>query len=124
MSETTQITAIVCGSRSGDQEGLIWQWLDEYSKKIRIGLLIQGGAEGVDRIAREWADYRVLPYMNVPADWDSLGRPAGPIRNEQMAKFANRLLPAVCIAFPGGPGTESMVRIAQQHNINVIRVSL
>ena len=43
MSETTQITAIVCGSRSGDQEGLIWQWLDEYSKKIRIGLLIQTG---------------------------------------------------------------------------------
>jgi len=122
---TDPITIIVCGSRSEERDGLIMQWLDDYASKVNIDILIQGGAGGADKIAKDWADYRGVPYMNVPADWDKLGRPAGPIRNKLMANFAKRLgLPVVCVAFPGGPGTESMVRIATESQFNVIRVSL
>ena len=48
-------------------------------------LIIEGEASGADSMARRYAQehkYRLAPF---PADWDTYGRSAGYLRNEQMA---------------------------------------
>ena len=56
----------------------------------------------------------MLSGKRFPADWDKHGRAAGPIRNAQMARYAD----AVAL-FPGGRGTASMRRVAEKAGITV-----
>jgi SLOG family YspA-like protein len=79
-------------------------------------ILIEGGARGADRIAREEARALGIHVATVPALWDHHGRSAGHRRNEAMA----RLQPDFLFAYPlGGPGTASMIRIAERECIQV-----
>jgi predicted Rossmann-fold nucleotide-binding protein len=48
--------------------------------------------------------------------WDNFGSRAGAMRNENMLLLA----PDLVVAFPGGPGTAHMVRIAKRNKIRVI----
>lgn len=53
-----------------------------------------------------------------PADWDTYGKGAGPIRNKEMARLGADL----CIAFNGGSGTNGMVAEAKARDIPVLRL--
>lgn len=53
------------------------------------------------------------------ADWEDLGRKAGPIRNQRMLDDGR---PELVVAFPGGPGTAHMCRIAREAGVEVIEV--
>jgi hypothetical protein len=45
------------------------------------------------------------------AQWEKEGKAAGHIRNERLLRWALEYNDvSVCIAFPGGPGTENMVQ--------------
>jgi hypothetical protein len=46
--------------------------------------VIEGEAEGADKIARRIARAFGWPVWKFPADWDKYGRAAGPIRNQRM----------------------------------------
>jgi hypothetical protein len=48
--------------------------------------------EGVDDVAWNWAGLRNYKRIPFPAKWTELGRSAGPIRNAQMAEYADILL--------------------------------
>ena len=61
-----------------------------------------------------------LPCAVYRADWEGLGRKAGPIRNQQMLDEGK---PDLVVAFPGGRGTANMMRIAREAGIEVIEVS-
>lgn len=80
---------------------------DDYTKldtiKARVEVVVSGGATGADRCGEIWARRNKLPLKIFPADWKQYGKKAGPIRNMQMAEYAD----AVAL-FPGGSGTESM----------------
>jgi len=78
--------------------------------------MIQGGATGADKLAKEYAQLNNIPYVEEKADW-SLGKKAGPIRNELMLK---KYLPDLVIAFPGGRGTDNMVRLAKSYGVETI----
>ena len=106
--------AIVCGSRRCTAPGreIVWRSLSE----IMPGFIIQGGADGVDRAAKEWAEKNGVPCATVAANWDFHGKAAGPIRNGWML----RLNPDVVIAFPGGSGTASMVKRARDAGVKVV----
>ena len=76
--------------------------------------IVEGGATGVDRIARDFAIANKIEYKEFPANW-SLGRKAGPIRNEQMARYADML-----IAFDAHTrGTASMIRCATKEGLKI-----
>lgn len=54
--------------------------------------LVCGMAEGVDTEGLHWASHFERNVAKFPADWDKHGKAAGPIRNKQMAHYANALL--------------------------------
>ena len=58
----------------------------------------------------------VFFHLLHPADWNRLGRAAGPIRNEEMAEVSDAL-----IAFWDGKsrGTKSMIEIARRKGLQV-----
>jgi len=87
---------------------------------IYITLIIEGGADGADTLARKWAERNEIPHLEFPAQWKKLGPKAGPIRNQQMLDEGK---PDMVIAFPGGKGTAHMVKIAQEANIPVKEIT-
>ena len=52
-------------------------------------ILVSGGAEGVDTIAERAARARLLAVEVFAADWERLGRKAGPIRNQQIVAMSD-----------------------------------
>jgi hypothetical protein len=81
-----------------------------------IDLLIQGGAEGADKCARLWAASQQVPLATYHAHWASIGKSAGPLRNEWMLEFGQ---PWLVVAFPGGKGTAHMVKLAEKNGTEV-----
>jgi predicted Rossmann fold nucleotide-binding protein DprA/Smf involved in DNA uptake len=55
-------------------------------------LVISGGAAGVDTMGERWAKENGIGVEVFQADWESLGKRAGFVRNEDMAKRAEALL--------------------------------
>jgi len=108
---------LVCGGRNYDNWNTVC-WILEAFKSDKT-LIIEGGASGADKLASKWAYENQVPNKCFPADWKVHGKAAGPIRNQQMLDEGK---PDIVIAFPGGKGTEDMVRRAKEAGIEVIEV--
>lgn len=78
--------------------------------------IVSGGAPGADTLGEKYAYERGYSITRFPADWEVYGRAAGPIRNREMAEYADAL-----IAFPVGksPGTRNMIKQARELELNV-----
>lgn len=76
--------------------------------------VVSGGASGADHHGEKWAERKDIPVKKFPADWNKLGNSAGPIRNKQMAQYAD----AVAL-FPGGRGTQNMFMNAIRHKLRI-----
>lgn len=111
---------LVCGGRDFRDRDAISRALMPYRPKPITEpsehILIVGGATGADALAEEWADVWGLRKRVYPANWSRDGRAAGPIRNQRMIDEGK---PDLVIAFPGGRGTEDMVRRAKAAGIEV-----
>lgn len=107
---------LVTGGRSYDNQAMLFGALDMQAELSAIAYIIQGGADGADRLARLWCHSRMFRYDNYPADWNKHGKAAGPIRNQQMIDEGQ---PTMVFAFPGGRGTADMVRRAKAAGIPV-----
>lgn len=107
---------IISGGRDYDDQAFVWRVLDYVHDERVITLLIEGGARGVDRLGREWAISRGVPYHTEKADWDKFGKAAGAIRNRAMLALPN--VEGV-VAFPGGRGTRDMVAATRQAKLPV-----
>ena len=99
------INIAVVGSRTykdyKEFKGLLSQKLllicdkdENYSNKVRI---ISGGAPGVDSMAERFAKEYNIPTTVYKADWETFGRSAGYIRNNDIMHTSE-----VCIAFWDG----------------------
>ena len=76
--------------------------------------IVSGCASGADFAGEIYAHCFDMKVYYFPAQWETNGRAAGPIRNEEMAKFADGLA-----VFDGGAGTRDMVRRAKKHGIPI-----
>lgn len=81
-------------------------------------VLVHGGCTGADTLAAEEAVKLGWRAEAHPADWETHGNAAGPIRNKHMVSLGA----AYCIAFPGGSGTAHCKRLAKVAGIPVIDV--
>jgi hypothetical protein len=111
--------AIVCGGRDYDDRDSVFSILDRARVKLGLEFVIEGGALGADRLAREWAQARGVPFQTYEADWKGEGRSAGPKRNARMLHEGK---PGCVIAFAGGNGTNNMVRQAETAGVKVYRI--
>lgn len=112
---------LVCGGRHYDDWDQFCDVMNDIASCNRLDRIIQGGATGADALARRWCVQWRYPYMHFPADWKKHGKAAGPIRNQRMIDEGK---PDLVVAFPGGRGTEDMVRRAEAAGIKVTRASV
>jgi hypothetical protein len=111
---------IVCGGRDYADKQRVESVLDEIHAKTPITELIQGGADGADRLAFGWA-CRARGISNIVthhAEWEKYGRRAGPIRNALMLEDK----PDLVIAFPGGRGTANMIKQTLAAGVRLMEV--
>lgn len=105
---------IVTGSRKWrDREAIANRLFDLPADSV----IVHGNAQGADQIAHQEAQKLGLLVEPHPADWGSLGKRAGLIRNTVMASLGADL----CLAFWDGTsiGTAHMVDQAETHGIPV-----
>jgi Protein of unknown function (DUF2493). len=73
--------------------------------------VVSGTARGADTAGEAWAEHHGVPVERFPADWDEHGKSAGPIRNQEMADYAD----AVVAIWDGkSSGTHNMIRTGRE----------
>ena len=91
------------------------------SKIGGISKIVHGNAKGADWLAGKWAEKNKIHHTGdtYSADWGTFGKAAGMIRNKRMLDEES---PDLVVAFPGGRGTEGMVKISKAAGVRVISV--
>jgi hypothetical protein len=103
----------------GDADALR-QFMDELAQRITIDAVIEGDAHGADRWRESGPAVAAVENIKFCADWERLGRKAGPIRNQLMLDEGR---PDVVVAFPGGRGTADMMMRARSAGVEVIEAA-
>ncbi len=98
---------IISGSRSFNDYDLLSEMAMKVNDKFdEITEVVCGGAKGADVLGKKWADENGIPVKLMPANWTKHGKSAGPIRNREMAEYADALL----VFWDGeSPGTKNMI---------------
>jgi len=111
---------LVCGGRDFMNHRLLNSTLDRLHAERNFTWLINGAAQGADRLALRWAIGKKLKINSFCPDWKSLGKAAGPIRNQQMVDIGK---PDLVVAFPGGKGTADMIARARKAGVKILEIS-
>lgn len=99
----------------------LWAEPDQYGNTLPLGLhIISGEAKGADSLATDFAVVNWTGYSGYPADWETHGKAAGPIRNSLMLSEGR---PDLVIAFKGGRGTANMVEQSRKAGIPVREIT-
>ena len=112
---------IIAGSRTFEDYDLLEDVCDRFFAGRKIYMIASGGAKGADQLGERYAANHQIPVMKFSADWDTYGRSAGPIRNQEMAEWASGLL-----AFWDGKsrGTWDMIKKAKEKKLYPIIVTI
>lgn len=107
---------LVTGGRDYIDRAEMFSVLNALHQDEDITHVIHGGAMGADSLAGNWARLHGVQEVRCLANWQAHGRAAGPIRNRRMLDLG----PDLVLAFPGGSGTASMIRIAKEQGVEVV----
>ena len=118
MTEKNQFRLLITGGREFTDRDVIERALLDIEQ--RPDVVIHGDAAGADRVAASVAKEHGLDVWKFPANWARYGKSAGPRRNYQMLVEGR---PTHVLAFPGGPGTENMVKQASKAGLPIRRIS-
>lgn len=116
---------IIAGSRGFNNYSTLIEYALEFIEKNlknnETVTIVSGTARGADQMGERLAREHKFPLVLMPADWDTFGRRAGVVRNEEMAKVATH-----CIVFWDGesPGTKHMIAMCKRYKLThtVVRV--
>jgi len=109
---------LVCGGRDFTNFDLLERSLNTVNEAYGPLIIIHGNARGADTLAGQYAVKYGLPLQVYPANWDLHKKAAGFIRNQQMLDEGK---PDVIVAFPGGRGTEDMIKRGLKVGVKVIQ---
>lgn len=107
-----------CRDRTIEQEHLDRILANLISKCTEI---VSGGAFGIDHCGEEWATRHNIPIKQFLPDWDKHGRAGGPIRNEQMAQYADML---VAVWDRKSRGTKNMISQMEKLNKPIVVINI
>lgn len=112
---------IIAGSRGYNKDNFMKNALDALKKKYPNLELVSGAAIGPDMYAIRYAKKNNLICHQFPAEWSKYGLKAGPIRNGQMAIFADCL-----VAFwdEHSRGTRNMINNMKKLNKGYIVIGM
>lgn len=113
---------IIAGGRDFQDYDLVQKKVGYYLQnklKSDTVIVVSGHATGSDTLGERYAREHDLKCELYPADWNTHGKAAGPIRNAQMADVAQAL-----IAFWDGEsrGTKNMIDTAKAKGLKVVVV--
>lgn len=108
---------IVAGSREFNDYELLKNKLDHLLQTV-VGEIeiVSGTARGADQLGERYAKERGFKVKQFPANWDTLGKRAGYVRNEEMAKYAD-----ACVVFwmNESRGTKHMIDLSEKYNLKL-----
>jgi len=111
---------IIAGSRNYNNYNFIKESVQNIMREsynsgiaLQIESIVSGGANGVDKLGEQFAKEFNIPCIVFPANWSKHGKAAGPIRNKEMAEFADTL-----IAFPDMKSIGTINMITTMKNLN------
>jgi hypothetical protein len=101
----------IIGSRSFTDYNKLKEILKPYRAKVT--LVVSGAARGADSLGEKWAKEYNIQTLIFPADWNTHGKRAGFIRNEDIIKNCDG-----CIAFWDGQssGTKHSLYLCEKYN--------
>lgn len=116
MGVTALVRILICGGREWKDYRGIHTAIEVWKPYI----IISGAARGADTIAEELAYSLDIDAEIYPAQWNTFGRAAGPIRNSQMLLEGK---PDLVLAFhddlENSKGTKNMVNQAKKAGLPV-----
>ncbi|MBP3330402.1 MAG: DUF2493 domain-containing protein [Clostridia bacterium] len=105
---------VVAGSRDyndyEEAEKFITSCIKDLAEEHTL-IFVSGTCRGADKLGERYAilnGYRLECY---PADWESYGKSAGPIRNQYMAQISDYV---ICFWDGKSRGTKSMIEYAMK----------
>lgn len=112
------LKTIIAGSRNITDYQKLKDALSYFGvQKWSFSEVVSGGAKGVDALGEQWAKEHNVPLTIFPADWQTHGKAAGPIRNRAMAQYADRLI----VLWDGASkGTLNMIHEAEKAGLIVV----
>lgn len=111
---------IVAGPRDFHDYSFAKKQLDRILQRLNKDRLeiVSGGANGADALGERYAKENGYKLHRKPADWKKHKKAAGPIRNREMAQYADAL-----VAFQpengSTPGTKNMIKTANELGLKV-----
>lgn len=81
---------IIAGSRTCLDYALLCDTV--IKSRFEITEVVSGKAPGADTLGEQWAVNNSIPIKEFPANWKKFGNKAGPLRNQEMADYAEALL--------------------------------
>ena len=111
------LKTIIAGSRDiGSQ--IARKYISQAVKDsgFNITEVVSGGARGIDHMGEMYAYGNSLDLKVFPANWNEHGKAAGPIRNQEMAKYADAL---IAIWDGKSRGTKNMINNAKKAGLEV-----
>jgi len=112
-------TWLICGGRAFVDKGMFEKSMNDLMHNFGYpSRIVHGAATGADSMADDLGNRLAIRVSRFPANWKSHGRAAGPFRNRDMLAVK----PDKVIAFPGGRGTQDMVKRARKAKVMVIEI--
>jgi predicted Rossmann fold nucleotide-binding protein DprA/Smf involved in DNA uptake len=105
---------IIAGSRTIEAYAAVEEAVK--ASGFEITQVISGCARGVDRLGEQWGYAHDVSIARFPADWKRYGKLAGPIRNKEMAAYADAL---IAVWDGKSTGTGHMIRTAKERGLHV-----
>ncbi len=108
---------IIAGGRDFDDYNLLKSTMDRFLSKITSEIcIVCGMARGADLLGERYAKEKGYVVHRFPADWETFGKVAGFVRNEEMAQNADAL-----VAFWDGDshGTQHMIKTAKRYKLKI-----
>jgi hypothetical protein len=112
-----KIRLIIAGGRDFTDYELLKAVVNKvfyYLEDMEGSEIVSGTQRGADKLGERYAKEYGIKIIPFYPDWDKYGLAAGPIRNEEMAKYATH-----CIVFWDGKsdGSQDMIKKAKKHKI-------
>ena len=119
---------VVSGGRNYHKEKTVFNKLDKFHNRYNCELLVEGEAEGLDSLAKKWAESRNIKIAKCPADWKDLTVKGAVIKNgkygpynvlagiQRNQRMIDEYKPEIAVIFPGGSGTEDMAKRCLEAN--------